>query len=362
MHTMSMFVDVFGEDNELLVCYRARWRRLPTGSGVWSTQTDEKMSFRALCNCVPRGSAGAPEAEELAIMAAGADLRIGVHAILLTNTSPQRQLVSKDGPSIVGEHLAPEANNGEVLIVEARFCRSFEQYAGRRCKGCSEGQGHEFEVNVPGALEIPGTIAMAADSSRWLRRHRRRNSAAKLIISKDRRSMKSARGIMALTMILASPSATASSPSRMRNKPSSAPTPSKRTRAGGGCGRDGLAGVKIVSIENDERTDFNDRSPTEAEDCWPGVAHNRCVTASFKQGCRDGIKWNESRANGIPRWQSCRRGTVEGLFDPPGSSSSKSASLRQTRSLQRWRTSALVSLPVSVACINASDDRATTRR
>lgn len=53
-----------------------------------------------------------------------------------------------------------------ILIVEARF---YAQLSDRLLKGARAAlAGHEVEiVTVPGALEIPGTIALAAESGRF---------------------------------------------------------------------------------------------------------------------------------------------------------------------------------------------------
>lgn len=51
------------------------------------------------------------------------------------------------------------------LIVEARFYQDLNDKLIAGAKAVLEADGHEVEViTVPGALEIPGTIAMAAES------------------------------------------------------------------------------------------------------------------------------------------------------------------------------------------------------
>ena len=53
----------------------------------------------------------------------------------------------------------------KVLIVEARFYETFNDQLIAGAKTVLEASGHETEVlTVPGALEIPGAIALAAES------------------------------------------------------------------------------------------------------------------------------------------------------------------------------------------------------
>jgi 6,7-dimethyl-8-ribityllumazine synthase len=53
----------------------------------------------------------------------------------------------------------------KFLIVEARFYDHLNDMLIAGAKAALKTKGHEFEViTVPGALEIPGTIAMAAES------------------------------------------------------------------------------------------------------------------------------------------------------------------------------------------------------
>ena len=56
----------------------------------------------------------------------------------------------------------------KVLIVEARFYESFNDQLIAGAKAAIEAAGHETEVlTVPGALEIPGAIALAAESGEY---------------------------------------------------------------------------------------------------------------------------------------------------------------------------------------------------
>jgi 6,7-dimethyl-8-ribityllumazine synthase len=55
-----------------------------------------------------------------------------------------------------------------ILIVEARFYAHLNDMLIAGAKAALAGAGHEVEVlTVPGALEIPGTIAMAAESGEY---------------------------------------------------------------------------------------------------------------------------------------------------------------------------------------------------
>ena len=54
------------------------------------------------------------------------------------------------------------------LIVEARFDDHLNDMLIAGARAALEAEGHEVEVvTVPGALEVPGTIAMAAESDRY---------------------------------------------------------------------------------------------------------------------------------------------------------------------------------------------------
>lgn len=55
-----------------------------------------------------------------------------------------------------------------VLIVEARFYEHLNDMLIAGAKAAIEAAGHKVEViTVPGALEIPGAVALAADSGRY---------------------------------------------------------------------------------------------------------------------------------------------------------------------------------------------------
>ena len=55
-----------------------------------------------------------------------------------------------------------------VLIVEARFYEHLNDLLLQGARGAIEAAGHSHEtVTVPGALEVPGAVALAAESGRF---------------------------------------------------------------------------------------------------------------------------------------------------------------------------------------------------
>lgn len=88
-----------------------------------------------------------------------------------------------------------------ILIVEARFYDHLNDMLIAGARAAIEGAGHSAEVvTVPGALEVPGAISMAAESERYdafvaLGVVIRGETYHFEIVSNE-----SARGIMALTM------------------------------------------------------------------------------------------------------------------------------------------------------------------
>ena len=88
-----------------------------------------------------------------------------------------------------------------VLIVEARFYEHLNDLLLAGARAAIEEAGHSHEtITVPGALEIPGAVAMAADSGRY-----DAFVAIGVVIRGETYhfeivSNESARGIMALTM------------------------------------------------------------------------------------------------------------------------------------------------------------------
>jgi 6,7-dimethyl-8-ribityllumazine synthase len=56
----------------------------------------------------------------------------------------------------------------EILIVEARFYAHLNDMLVAGARAALEAKGHKVEVlTVPGALEIPGAIALAAEADRY---------------------------------------------------------------------------------------------------------------------------------------------------------------------------------------------------
>ena len=88
-----------------------------------------------------------------------------------------------------------------VLIVEARFYDHLNDLLIEGARAAIEGAGHRAEVlTVPGALEVPGAIALAADTGRY-----DAYVALGVVIRGETYhfevvSNESARGIMALTL------------------------------------------------------------------------------------------------------------------------------------------------------------------
>jgi 6,7-dimethyl-8-ribityllumazine synthase len=88
-----------------------------------------------------------------------------------------------------------------VLIVEARFYEHLNDLLLAGARAAIEEAGHSHEtITVPGALEIPGTVAMAADTGRY-----DAFVAIGVVIRGETYhfeivSNESARGLMALTM------------------------------------------------------------------------------------------------------------------------------------------------------------------
>jgi 6,7-dimethyl-8-ribityllumazine synthase len=89
----------------------------------------------------------------------------------------------------------------KILIVEARFYEHLNDMLLAGVRGALEAAGHAHEtVTVPGALEIPGAIALAAESGRY-----DGFVAVGVVIRGETYHFEivageSARGIMALTM------------------------------------------------------------------------------------------------------------------------------------------------------------------
>ena len=88
-----------------------------------------------------------------------------------------------------------------ILIVEARFYDHLNDMLIEGARAAIEGAGHQAEiVTVPGALEVPGAIALAAETGRY-----DAYVALGVVIRGETYhfeivSNESARGVMALTM------------------------------------------------------------------------------------------------------------------------------------------------------------------
>ena len=55
-----------------------------------------------------------------------------------------------------------------VLIVEARFYEDLNELLLQGARGAIEAEGHSHEtITVPGALEVPAAIALAAETGRY---------------------------------------------------------------------------------------------------------------------------------------------------------------------------------------------------
>jgi 6,7-dimethyl-8-ribityllumazine synthase len=89
----------------------------------------------------------------------------------------------------------------KILIVEARFYEHLNDMLLAGARGAIEAAGHSHEtITVPGALEVPGAIALAAESGRY-----DAYVAIGVVIRGETYHFEivageSARGIMALTM------------------------------------------------------------------------------------------------------------------------------------------------------------------
>src|SRR5438128_681395 len=89
----------------------------------------------------------------------------------------------------------------DVLIVEARYYDHLNDLLLAGARAAIEGAGHRHEtVTVPGALELPGAISLAADAGRW-----DAYVALGVVIRGETYhfeivSNESARGVMALTL------------------------------------------------------------------------------------------------------------------------------------------------------------------
>ena len=103
---------------------------------------------------------------------------LGVHdMILLTNTPPfaGRRLSATASRSSKSGRSTVEALMATILLVEARFYPHLNDMLLAGARAAIEAAGHKHEtLTVPGALEIPGAIALAARQRPLLRLRRAR--------------------------------------------------------------------------------------------------------------------------------------------------------------------------------------------
>ena len=124
-----------------------------------------------------------------------------------------------------------------ILVVEARFYDAIaDALLAGATKALKEARAEVDCISVPGSLEIPTAIAIAADAAR--RRRRPYDGAVALgcvirgeTIHFEIVSHQSARGLMELSVARGLPSVTASSRSRTRRRRSHARAWTSRTKA-----------------------------------------------------------------------------------------------------------------------------------
>ena len=116
---------------------------------------------------------------------------LGIHdMILLTNTrhAPVGLVGLRPGDRRGALHHAGGPLMARILIVEARFYAHLNDMLLAGARAAIEAAGHEHEtITVPGALELPGAIALAAEERPLLRLCRAwaSSSAARPIISRS---------------------------------------------------------------------------------------------------------------------------------------------------------------------------------
>ena len=89
-----------------------------------------------------------------------------------------------------------------ILIAEARFYPHLNDMLLAGARAAIEAAGHKHEtITVPGALELPGAIALAARERPLLRlRRARRRDPRRDLSFRDRRRAKARAALMALTL------------------------------------------------------------------------------------------------------------------------------------------------------------------
>ena len=96
---------------------------------------------------------------------------LGIHdMILLSNTRHSPVGLSAYGLAIVEERCIAGGEVGwpRILIAEARFYAHLNDMLLDGARAAIEAAGHKHEtITVPGALELPGAIALAAESGKF---------------------------------------------------------------------------------------------------------------------------------------------------------------------------------------------------
>ena len=136
-----------------------------------------------------------------------------------------------------GKRSEGAGKGARILIVEARFYDEIaDALLAGAMKALKEASAEVDRISVPGSLEIPAAIAIAADAAHWGRQPYDGAVALGCVIRGETIhfeivSHQSARGLMELSVAQPFPSAMASSPSTPKRRPGRAPAWRSRTRA-----------------------------------------------------------------------------------------------------------------------------------
>ena len=170
MHSLDLFADVLGEASERSGLLEGAMAMIEAeGSGV--VVALHAASPGSLSRAADL-RAGKPQegGEGLRNYGIGAQIlaALGIHdMILLTNTRHSPVALGGYGLAIVEERPIDgrPPDMAKVLIVEARFYAHLNDMllAGARAALDAAGHAHET-ITVPGALELPAAIALAADA------------------------------------------------------------------------------------------------------------------------------------------------------------------------------------------------------
>ena len=215
MHSLDLFADVLGEAGPRSGLLHGAMRTIEKeGSGVLvalhaaapgslSRSTDLRSGKPAEAGDAVRGYGTGAQ-----ILAA-----LGIHDMILLPTRiirPWRSPATAWPSSRSGRSRRGNSRMATILLAEARFYPHLNDMLLEGARNAIEGAGHEHEtLTVPGALELPGAIALAARSGRFCA-----FVALGVVIRGETYHFEivtdeSARGLMDLTL-RASPSATAS--------------------------------------------------------------------------------------------------------------------------------------------------------